>query len=269
MTKSALESDLGGDLRLPKLSHLVAARLRGQIISGKLKPGSPLLPEGQLLEMFKVSRPTLREALRVLEAEQLISIGRGMRSGATVLGPNIQKAAEYTSLMLVADGATIYDIQEARRFFEPAIVRSLSGPDLPKATQKLRASLEKIKTALEELRYVDIVKETDQFHEELARASGNKTILHLIGVVHAISSDAHASAIVSTPKNRKSALHTNMEKTLAGYTMLCELIEEGKLEEAATFWERYMEQTLAFLKRSGLGQRKLDAAQALGGYSEA
>src|SRR5947207_8293112 len=64
----------GADLariETPKLAHIVAARLRRRIITGELPPGSSLPREADLMAQFGVARPSLREALRVLEAEAL------------------------------------------------------------------------------------------------------------------------------------------------------------------------------------------------------
>lgn len=251
------EGTAGEELRLPKLSHLVASRLRDQIISGKLKPGSQLMPESKMLELFKVSRPTLREALRILEAESLIAIGRGVRHGATVLGPNIQKAAEYTTFMLVSDGVTMRDLHEARMFFEPAIVRSLCGEKLSEATSELRGCVDQMKMALSERRFLDVVAGTNRFHETLARVSGNKTIALLVGMLQLISDDAYSVVISSNSSSASDALQKNMAKTASGYSALCDLLEKGKTDEAASFWRRYMERALEFLSRSKLGDRKL------------
>ncbi len=252
------------DIQLPKLSHLVAARLREQIVNGNLKPGSLLLPENKLLEMFNVSRPTLREALRILEAELLIKIGRGMRSGATVLGPSIQKAAEYISLVLVSEGVTMRDLHEARMFFEPAIVRSLEGRAVEAAAASLRSSVDAIKDALQRRAYLEVVAGTNRFHERLAGASGNKTLALLVGLLQTISDDAYSVVISADPVSNDAALFKNMTKTVAGYAALCDLLEKGKTEEAASFWHRYMERALEFLKRSKIGERKLVQAPAGG-----
>src|SRR4051812_11362165 len=88
-------------VRVRKLSHAVAERLRGQIVSGQRKAGGKLPLESELLVQFKVSRPTIREALRILEAESLILLGRGARGGATVLGPTVERAAQYAGMVLV------------------------------------------------------------------------------------------------------------------------------------------------------------------------
>src|SRR4051812_10355634 len=74
-------------IETPKLAHIVAQRLRRRIANGELPPGSSLPREADLMTQFGVSRPALREALRVLEAESLISLGRGARAGATVMAP--------------------------------------------------------------------------------------------------------------------------------------------------------------------------------------
>jgi len=55
--------------------------IRRQITGGELKEGDNLPPEAQIIEEFAVSRPTLREAFRILESEKLISVSRGARGG--------------------------------------------------------------------------------------------------------------------------------------------------------------------------------------------
>ena len=64
-------------LRLPKAAELVAEDIRRDIVRGALQPGDFLPTEANLIEQFGVSRPTLREALRVLESESLISLHKG------------------------------------------------------------------------------------------------------------------------------------------------------------------------------------------------
>jgi DNA-binding FadR family transcriptional regulator len=249
----------GEDLRVPKLSHMVAANLRAQIASGKLATGSVLQPENKLLELFNISRPTLREALRILEAESLISIGRGMRAGAVVLGPNLRKAAEYTNFMMVAEGVTMRDLHQARMFFEPPILSSLTAANLKNAVAALRGCVNLIEDSLSRNDYVGVVAGTNQFHENLAKASGNRAVGLVIGVLQSISDDAYA-AILSKDEGLSAPdenLQKNMQKTVTGYSALCDLLEKGKPEEAAKFWARYMQRALDFLDRSRLGERRL------------
>ena len=85
--------DVAAPVKVPKTAELVATQLRNQIIRGELREGDALPPESTLMEQFAVSRPTLREAFRVLESEALISVRRGARGGARVHAPNGDVAA--------------------------------------------------------------------------------------------------------------------------------------------------------------------------------
>jgi DNA-binding FadR family transcriptional regulator len=83
------EAEKNRRVRAPKLPLIIAQQLRAQIACGELRPGDSLPSESELLKDFGISRPTLREALRVLESETLIQLGRGSRSGATILAPGL------------------------------------------------------------------------------------------------------------------------------------------------------------------------------------
>jgi len=254
----SLKDVFNEDIRLPKLSYLVASKLREQIVSGKLKPGSLLLPETQMLERFNVSRPTLREAMRILEAESLITIGRGMRRGAIVRGPTIEKAVEFTSFMLVSEGVTMRDMHEARMYFEPAIIEGLKGSALETAVVELRDCVDLMIANRKKRNYTAVVAGTNRFHETLVRASGNKTMTLVCSILQSISDEAY-NVIIASEGNVSRALDRNMEKTSMGYAALCDLLEKGKTREAASFWRTYMERSLEFLKRSGVGDRLLVA----------
>ena len=85
---------------VPKTAELVAAYIRRRIVRGELQRDDALPPESALMEQFSVSRPTLREAFRILESEGLITIRRGARGGARVQVPTTEVAAGYVGLVL-------------------------------------------------------------------------------------------------------------------------------------------------------------------------
>src|SRR3954467_12514650 len=97
-------------VRVPKAAELVAAAVRRQIVRGALSVGDLLPGESSLMEMYDVSRPTLREALRILGSERLISIKRGARGGAHVQSPEIAVVGRYAALLLQARDTTIVDV---------------------------------------------------------------------------------------------------------------------------------------------------------------
>ena len=70
-------------VRSPKTAELVAGTLRRMVVDGQLKDGDFLPNEAELMAHFGVSRPTLREAVRVLESERLVEVRRGSRGSLT------------------------------------------------------------------------------------------------------------------------------------------------------------------------------------------
>src|SRR6204780_5085650 len=113
-------------LRVPKAAELVAAGIRGQIIRAELKQGDSLRAESELMETFGVSRPTLREAIRVLEMESLLRMRRGSRGGAVVTAPDPTVAARAVGVLLQLRGVTLRDIHEARTMIEPMAARHIA-----------------------------------------------------------------------------------------------------------------------------------------------
>jgi DNA-binding FadR family transcriptional regulator len=65
------------------------------------------------MQDFTISRPTLREAFRILESEGLITVRRGARGGARVQEPSADVVARYAGLVLQHRGATVADVLEA------------------------------------------------------------------------------------------------------------------------------------------------------------
>jgi len=101
----------------------IADELRHLIISGELDEGDSLGHEPDLIERFGVSRPSLREALRILEAEGLITVVRGVLGGVVVHRPDHRQAARSAALVLQARNVSLADVYEARTIIEPSAVR--------------------------------------------------------------------------------------------------------------------------------------------------
>ena len=93
------------------------------IVSGELSEGDSLGHEPDLVERFGVSRPSLREALRILEAEGLITVVRGVRGGVVVHAPDERMTARTAALLLQARNVSLADVFEARSLLEPIAAR--------------------------------------------------------------------------------------------------------------------------------------------------
>lgn len=97
----------------------VATVIRDEIASGVFRPDEPLPPENILIQRFGLSRPTVREALRILQSEGLLSPVRGNRGGARIMAPDPERLSVGAGVFLQRRGTTILEIFEARALVEP------------------------------------------------------------------------------------------------------------------------------------------------------
>ena len=67
------------DIRVPKIAELIAEQIQDDIAAGRLREGDSLPSETAIMASFGASRPPVREALRILESDGLISVRRGSR----------------------------------------------------------------------------------------------------------------------------------------------------------------------------------------------
>lgn len=107
----------------PRIAEIVADELRGRIMSGALVDGELLPKLDDLLEEFPISKPSIREAMRILETEGLVSVRRGKLGGAVVHSPKITTAAYMVGLVLQSQEMTLHDVSESLSVLEPACIR--------------------------------------------------------------------------------------------------------------------------------------------------
>jgi DNA-binding FadR family transcriptional regulator len=226
-------------IRVPKTAEMVAAHIRRRIIRGELTEGDFLPPEAQVTAALGISRPTLREAFRILEAENLISVLRGSRSGARVHKPRVEGAARYAGFVLQAEGTTVADIYEARLAIEPFIVRRLSETRPPGATDRLRAETQRLRLMLESRRYVEFMIGVAEFHRILVEISGQHTLLFLTRMLQEIL----ARYQVQYFKMHRLQDDEQLRRGLVGlrsFDKLTQLIDSGRSEEAEAHWRLHL-----------------------------
>jgi DNA-binding FadR family transcriptional regulator len=188
------------DLRIPKTAELIAEHIRKMIIRGELKDGDFLESQGQLIDSYAVSRPTIREAFRILEAEELISVSRGSRTGACVHNPKPHVVARQAGLVLQTRGTTLSDVYEARLAMEPCAARLLaarhSAADLARLRECVRHAYD---SASDPTRLAAAIAD---FHEAVVELSGNQTLNLLITIVREIIRRHEARVTVTVNANR-------------------------------------------------------------------
>ena len=110
-----------GTFKRDSLSEQIAARLLSLIREKKLHPGDRLPPERDLAAMMKVSRPSLREALRALSIMNLIEVRQGDGTYVSTLRP-AELLVEHLDLIFALEDTTYLELFEARKSLEVGIV---------------------------------------------------------------------------------------------------------------------------------------------------
>lgn len=177
------------NLREPKMAARVAEQMRRMFIRGEIPEGALLPSESTLMERFGVSRPTLREAFRVLESESLIEVQRGVHGGARFTHPKRETLARYAGLILEYQGVTLEDVYEARAALETPMVKQLASDRDPAIIAELEEMIAR-ETVHTGGAAVDIRTE---FHAAIAHLSGNRTLQLVSEMLHHIIERANRS----------------------------------------------------------------------------
>lgn len=182
----SLDSARTHQLRQPRLAEMVAETLRNRILSGELEDGSMLPKQEELLAEFGISHPPIREALRILETEGLVTVQRGNVGGAVVHRPQPSKAAYMLGLVLQSRGATLGDVLSGLIAFEPACVAACAARrDRAKTVlPRLRATLDLARESVDDAE--TYTGHARQFHIDLVETCGNEAMKLVAGALEAL-----------------------------------------------------------------------------------
>jgi GntR family transcriptional repressor for pyruvate dehydrogenase complex len=162
----------------PRIAYLeVATRLRDQILAGELSAGDRLPTEAELCERFGVSRSTIREALRMLSSQRLVTTSRGVGGGSSVAQIRHDDVTEMLrdSILLLAntEGATVAELIEARELLEVPAARLAASRRSEEQLERLRAS---IPGSLDSVDVSHIFEINRSFHDVMLEAAGNRLL---------------------------------------------------------------------------------------------
>jgi len=236
-------AEVGRHVRVPKMAELVAAQLRRKIISGQLAEGDSLPGEAVLMDEFAVSRPTLREAFRVLESESLISIRRGARGGARVHTPEGSVAARYAGLVLEHRGTTLKDVYDARTRIETPCAGLLAHRRDENDLARLRTAVLRAQTLVGEPSA--FIREHMRFHALVVELAGNQTLAVLNGMVRHIIDQAnwsHVDLDAGSPENIRAN-----KRGLRAHERLVELVAARDAAGAEGLWMRHLQEAEDYL----------------------
>lgn len=237
-----------GRVRVPKTAEVVARTLRTKIVSGEIREGDPLPSEAALMEQFGISRPSLREAFRILESERLIEVRRGSRGGARAIKPNITVAARYLGVIMQFDQVPLKDVFVARAHFEPLGFRLLAdAPGRDAAVEELREQLAHIGDA------PSVSSAYVEFFLRLFAVAGNRPMELLYGALTEVvgreiddATDDNAATAASLKRGLGKAL---------------DLAAKGDGQVASEFWTKQMLRVVDQVAEHHAGKTLVEATE--------
>jgi DNA-binding FadR family transcriptional regulator len=227
----------GPGLRRRKLALLVADAITEDILDARLEPETVLPPEERLMRRFDVGRGTLREALRLLEAEGLLRVRPGRGGGPVVQAPPADLLARPLSVLLSVAGSSFASVVEARRAVEPALARYAASRATDEERQQISQSVHELRDVLgHERRFLAV---NSRFHTIIADAAHSPTLAAVWRAIEDISDGQQAG--VRYDEKRQAAImrmHHRIADSIAG----------RDAERAAADMERHLDELVWHLK---------------------
>jgi len=232
-------------VRIPKTAEVVANQIRQRIIRGELKEGDALPQETELTLQFRISRPTLREALRILESDGLLDISRGTRRGALIRRPDIKIAARHANLVLQVDNVSLDDVYSTLTVIEPAAVRIVAEKATKANVALLREHIRQMHACLDDDRAYGAALAA--FHRTLVDLAGLRSLTVLVDMLAKVIE----GYIVTVQKSAASTVdsHPAKVKSMKAKEKLITLIEAHSAPEAEKLWRNYLEISRSIMLR--------------------
>lgn len=159
------------EIQQNKVALDIIRQVRQTILEGKLRPGDRLPPEKELVGKFGVSKHSLREAFRALEAMGFLSIRKGAGGGAMIMEVDMDTTRDSIANFLYFQNVSVQDLSEVRKVFEPHLTQLAVQRLSPEVLDKLKITHQCCLDAFS--RGENIYRHEIDFHRVLAQASGN------------------------------------------------------------------------------------------------
>ena len=177
-----------GKIKVPKSCDVLAQKLQQAILSGNYAPGAPLPTERELVRTTGLSRGSIREALRILEAQGLVSTRAGRYGGSVVSRPTDALLDQHINLFARANGVPLHSLVEARQALEPMVAYLA-------ARNRTESDLEELRriSALLEASLTDVpqfLEENAAWHSALSAATHNELLRALTSSISGLMMEA-------------------------------------------------------------------------------
>jgi DNA-binding FadR family transcriptional regulator len=238
-----------GEEPVNRAATVIANNLRRRIIRGELAEGQ-LLPGGeqQLLTEFGVSRPTVREAIRILESESLLVVRRGSRGGIEVSVPRAETAAGYAGLLFQYRQARLSDVFQAAGVIEGPCAAMLAKSRTPADLGALHCAVAEEREAIDDAQR--LLELQNGFHRLIVELVGNNTLKVLSDMVRHIIEVATQRYLLNPALRNEDRIPAS-EAGIRAHAKLVSLIEQKDAVKADAMWRRQILATGEHVRRLG------------------
>jgi GntR family transcriptional repressor for pyruvate dehydrogenase complex len=195
-------------IKSTRIYEEIVRQIKALVREGRLKSGDRLPPERDLAERFKVSRASVREALRALESLGLIEIRPG--GGTFVREISVESLIEPLALVILTQREAVGELFEARRILEPPI----AGLAARRATREEISEMERIleEQAKEVAAGRTGLAQDAAFHAAIASSAHNRAITRIVNALMDLLSQSREESL-QTP-GRPTRSHEDHRKIL-------------------------------------------------------
>ncbi|HTK67602.1 MAG TPA: FadR/GntR family transcriptional regulator [Pseudonocardia sp.] len=162
-------------LQPAKMSEVVARALLDHIVEADLQPGDPLPNERDAIAWLGVSRGSLREGLRLLEAQGVISVRPGPGGGPVVREADPEVFASTTTLLMQFMRVPFGEVLDTRIAFEPQVAEEAARHRTDLQADGLEVRAEQMRAAVSDTE--EYQSAYDRFHRLLAESTHNRVLL--------------------------------------------------------------------------------------------
>lgn len=194
-------------IKQEKISSKIADQIKSLILGGNLKPGGPLPPERELMKLFNVSRPSIREALKSLVGMGFLETTQGNRTVVKSLASG--RMLEPLHHLLKDDISIVFDIIEVRKAIEAWNAYYAAKRATPDDIARLEKSIESMGAKLESKTLL-LEKEDADFHLAISEATHNKVQTHIMFTIYDILKNSIGKYYRNIDHHRVFEQHTRV-----------------------------------------------------------
>ncbi len=216
----------------------IVNQIKDLVLQGKLNEGDKLPPERELMNLFGVGRPSLREALKVLEAQGLIE---KTQKGTIITGNHDKFFSDSLMFQLYFSSAQWQDIFEARRFLEKELTYLATTRANSKDIDEIEQTIVDMELSIRENNQTEYVRTNLLFHKKIAKASKNLVLFNLYESINNLVKHAQESGVT---------VYGVMNESLNYHKAIFTAMKERNAERASDLMVQHINSVEGYVQRS-------------------